>query len=212
MPLVTSTNSTSFLKKYRKPSPTRLTPTRSVWMLTSVTGPSQSRKSFETRCGSSFMAFRCLIPRNFSILQLATSHVHPQTQANLRRAVSTAYYALFHFVVDEACGNWGRPEQRRRLSRVFEHKQMYDASNRCAGRYKNAAAGTSESHLHSVASAFHKLQVRRHTADYDLSEVFSGDEVDLDFRSVRNAFTKWRVIQNEQVARDYLFSLLFRER
>ena len=24
-------------------------------------------------------------------------------QANLRRAVSTAYYAVFHFLVDEAC-------------------------------------------------------------------------------------------------------------
>lgn len=143
---------------------------------------------------------------------VATSQVHPQTQANLRRAVSTAYYALFHYLVDEACGNWLRQEQRRKLSRVFEHKQMSDASKRCAGQYKNAAAGTPESDLHSVASAFHQLQRRRHTADYDLSEVFSDDEVDLDIRSVRNAFTKWGTIQNEQIAQDYLFSLLFKER
>jgi len=143
---------------------------------------------------------------------VATSHVYPQTQANLRRAVSTAYYALFHFLADEACGNWIGPEQRRKLSRAFEHKQMSDASKRCAGRYENALAGTPESDLHSVASAFYQLQRRRHTADCDLSKVFSDNEVDLDIRSVRNAFTKWRVIQNEQIAQDYLFSLLFKER
>ena len=28
-------------------------------------------------------------------------------QASLRRAVSTAYYALFHLLIDEAVGNWG---------------------------------------------------------------------------------------------------------
>jgi len=28
------------------------------------------------------------------------------TQASLRRAVSTAYYALFHLLIDEAVGNW----------------------------------------------------------------------------------------------------------
>jgi uncharacterized protein (UPF0332 family) len=27
-------------------------------------------------------------------------------QASLRRAVSTAYYALFHLLIDEAVGNW----------------------------------------------------------------------------------------------------------
>lgn len=27
-------------------------------------------------------------------------------QASLRRAVSTAYYALFHFLIDEACRIW----------------------------------------------------------------------------------------------------------
>ena len=28
-------------------------------------------------------------------------------EASLRRAVSTAYYALFHLLIDEAVGNWG---------------------------------------------------------------------------------------------------------
>jgi uncharacterized protein (UPF0332 family) len=28
-------------------------------------------------------------------------------QASLRRAVSTAYYALFHLLIDEAVNHWG---------------------------------------------------------------------------------------------------------
>jgi hypothetical protein len=32
-------------------------------------------------------------------------------QASLRRAVSTAYYALFHLLIDEAVGKWGDTSQ-----------------------------------------------------------------------------------------------------
>ena len=81
-------------------------------------------------------------PWNLLDSAVAISQVDPQTQANLRRAVSAAYYALFHFLIDEACGNWIRPEQRGKLGRAFEHKQMSDASNRCVRKYENAARGT----------------------------------------------------------------------
>jgi len=42
-------------------------------------------------------------------------------QASLRRAVSTAYYALFHLLISEATLNWKRAEYRDALARVFEH-------------------------------------------------------------------------------------------
>jgi hypothetical protein len=42
--------------------------------------------------------------------------------------------------------------------------------------------------------------------------VFYHNEVDLDIGSVRDAFYSWNIIQNEQIAQDYLFSLLFKER
>ena len=35
-------------------------------------------------------------------------------QASLRRAVSTAYYALFHLLISEATLNWKRVDQRPR--------------------------------------------------------------------------------------------------
>jgi hypothetical protein len=45
-------------------------------------------------------------------------------QASLRRAVSTAYYALFHLLVDEAVSKWAVERQRSILARIFEHGRM----------------------------------------------------------------------------------------
>ena len=49
-------------------------------------------------------------------------------QAGLRRAVSTAYYSLFHLLISEATSNWSRAEQRPALGRIFEHGKMKNAS------------------------------------------------------------------------------------
>jgi len=49
-------------------------------------------------------------------------------QANLRRSVSTAYYALFHLLISEATLNWARPELRPMLGRLFDHGPMCSAS------------------------------------------------------------------------------------
>ena len=45
-------------------------------------------------------------------------------EASLRRAVSTAYYALFHLLIDEAVGNKGIARQRSVLARTFDHAKM----------------------------------------------------------------------------------------
>src|ERR1035438_5650076 len=63
-------------------------------------------------------------------------------QASLRRAISTAYYALFHLLIREATGNWKRDVQRARLARTFEQVdapgfwnvwEVRPQSNRLAG-------------------------------------------------------------------------------
>ena len=52
------------------------------------------------------------------------------TQADLRRAVSTAYYALFHLLVGESSMNWSRAASRGSFGRMFDHGQMRRASQR----------------------------------------------------------------------------------
>jgi len=120
---------------------------------------------------------------------IALYQVDPETQATLRRAVSTAYYAFFHFLIEETCRNWARPEQRGKLARCFDHKSMSIASNRRVAEHKNATAGSMQSHLYFVASAFSQLQENRHSADYDLSKTWSGTDVALEIRLVEKALT-----------------------
>jgi hypothetical protein len=69
------------------------------------------------------------LPRELLDSARSLHQVIPATQATLRRAVSTAYYALFHFLVEEACANWTRPEQRHALARTFIHRHMFEVSS-----------------------------------------------------------------------------------
>jgi hypothetical protein len=73
-------------------------------------------------------------------------------QASLRRAVSTAYYAVFHLLIDEAVGNWTIERQRSALARTFDHGKMkkvcedqvnnYDGSGQPAALLKLKDVGT----------------------------------------------------------------------
>src|SRR5258708_37751118 len=59
-------------------------------------------------------------------------------QASLRRAVSTAYYALFHLLIDEAVSKWAIERQRSILARTFEHGKMKGI---CDGVLKSVKSG-----------------------------------------------------------------------
>lgn len=45
-------------------------------------------------------------------------------QASLRRAVSTAYYALFHLLSMETAKNWKRSAERFTVARMLDHTPM----------------------------------------------------------------------------------------
>jgi uncharacterized protein (UPF0332 family) len=51
-------------------------------------------------------------------LQLIHQEPRNPKQASLRRAVSTAYYALFHLLISEAVANWKRVNLRAALGRA----------------------------------------------------------------------------------------------
>src|SRR5580693_2861412 len=99
-------------------------------------------------------------------------------QASLRRAVSAAYYALFHLLTAEAANRLvtgpDRDELRAALRRAFEHKEMKDAckeiSSANAGKLRRCLGETTvPAPLVSVARAFIDLQEARHDADYEIS-------------------------------------------
>jgi len=136
-------------------------------------------------------------------------------QASLRRAVSTAYYALFHLLISEASLNWKRVEYRDALARVFEHGKMKSACRKKMGEltayYKtNPRAGselTVSQHLHRVAETFVEAQNNRHAADYDNSRVWARTAVLAEIETVADTFKSWRAKRNENVAQAFLVSL-----
>lgn len=126
-------------------------------------------------------------------------------QAVLRRAVSTAYYALFNLLIDEAVNNWVLQRHRVVLARTFEHGKMKTA---CAGveqRIRNGEILPSD--LHIVARAFINLQEHRHRADYDNSKQWSSSGVLEVLAEATEAFQAWREIRDSEAAQDFLLLL-----
>lgn len=64
------------------------------------------------------------------VQELGLVHSGEPSQATLRRAVSTAYYAVFHLLIAEATANWSQAGLRTTLGRAFDHGVMRAASNR----------------------------------------------------------------------------------
>jgi len=126
-------------------------------------------------------------------------------QASLRRAVSTAYYALFHLLIDEAVGKWSVQRQRSILARTFEHGKMKGICDDVLKIVKSG--GTIPPELNTVASNFIQLQQHRYTADYDNSKQWSRTDVLNVLSLAKDAFTAWRAISSEDVAQDYLLQL-----
>lgn len=119
---------------------------------------------------------------------LANSEAQEHSQASLRRAVSTAYYAFFHLLISEATLNWAQVELRPAVGRLFEHGVMRTASERTVSLHKNAPPRTPESELLNVAKKFVECQERRSTADYDLSKDWSRTDVLKHIDEVTEAF------------------------
>jgi hypothetical protein len=120
-------------------------------------------------------------------------------QASLRRAVSTAYYALFHLLVSEAVGYWSLKGQRPALARAFDHGKMKHASHEC---------NSADADLQNVAGAFVELQQARHLADYDGGKTWTRIESVSRIDLAKEAFSSWGRVRNQRAAQDYLLSML----
>ena len=124
---------------------------------------------------------------------LATLDAKKPRQINLRRAISSAYYAVFHYLVEEACSvqigsQHAQAAYRYVLGRAFTHSIMKQACTSFAGgMLKDAvikglprdASGNYpiQKAIKDVARAFVDLQEKRQWADYDRSERFNRSDV-----------------------------------
>jgi hypothetical protein len=136
-------------------------------------------------------------------------------QASLRRAVSTAYYALFHLLINSAVANWSRPKLRHKVARAFEHTNMKDVSKRfqnLRASYYQGEEPAVVAKMRTVAAAFIQLQEKRHAADYDNGAFWTRTEALSQVTQAQQAFVAWTAIRDEAVAQEYLVALLLRRR
>jgi uncharacterized protein (UPF0332 family) len=148
-------------------------------------------------------------------IQLVHREPKKPKQASLRRAVSTAYYALFHFLISESVANWSKPNLRTALGRAFDHNIMKSASKRLFDSRQFPFTGEDPrtvSALKAVANAFAQLQEQRHKADYDNSTFWTRAEALKQVKSAEQAFVACKSIRNEQIAQAYLVSLVVKKR
>ena len=133
-------------------------------------------------------------------------------QASFRRAISTAYYALFHLLVQDAVQNWnGSSTARFGLERRFEHKTMKEVSNavlRSTWRGWSVPSPALPTELQAVAKVFVKLQEARQQADYDNAKTWESTAMQAQVTDARTAFQNWAKIRTHPAANEYLLSLL----
>lgn len=133
-------------------------------------------------------------------------------QAWFRRSISTAYYALFHLLVQEAAQRWtGSQAARLALERTFMHGQMKEVSRVIStGSWRGWSTPclSVPPELRDVAKSFTSLQEARHQADYNNEKQWTQTEVAAKFSDARTAFQNWSRIKGSPVADEYLLSLM----
>lgn len=136
-------------------------------------------------------------------------------QASLRRAISTAYYALFHLLIYESTRFLVSDTGLQGLvPRAFGHGEMKSAceqfrdDKKLPDQLKAVGGAVIPADLQTVAKAFIQLQEARHAADYDVARTFNRADT-LDFLRIANeAFEAWERVRSQQIAMVFLVNLL----
>jgi hypothetical protein len=130
-------------------------------------------------------------------------------QSSLRRAVSTAYYAVFHLLISDFVAAWPVPEQRARLGRMFEHRKMTATVVDLADKHNPTPV---ETKLRFLVSTFTQLQKDRNEADYNVARIWTRTDATQTLDLADELFSLWREIRKDKAARNHLMSMLARSK
>jgi hypothetical protein len=122
-------------------------------------------------------------------------------QASLRRAISSAYYSLFHLIVEDASRYLVAGSRlRAAVARSFEHQALRAAAT-ALGDVSRRPTGTHwfRPHVNDpispdltfICDAFVDLQEQRHRADYDTGASFTRMEASGVVVMARRAHSLW---------------------
>ena len=127
--------------------------------------------------------------------------------ARIRRSISTSYYALFHFLVEEVGARVVGTHLRRRriLSRTISHQGAKVALQKVRGatadisveeflRPPATATGSvlPPRFVRDLANVFADAQAKRHDADYDMNKALSEADARLLRARIASVIDAWR--------------------
>lgn len=99
--------------------------------------------------------------------ELVSGNTKKVRQANLRRAVSSCYYAVFHALAKQCADALvGKTKTKRPNKAWVEVYRGLDHST-CKSACDNASKVAFPQDIHDFSDAFKQLQEARHSADYD---------------------------------------------
>lgn len=137
-------------------------------------------------------------------------------EVDFRRAISSAYYALFHAICSDAADLLGpdvSEEVRHRIRRWFDHAQIKVLCGRLTKPQLDQPLfeliGTAPSQdLRFVASNFLLLQNERHLADYDAGYATTWEEARLIVELGIRALEAWSRLHRTSELNIFVLSLL----
>lgn len=132
-------------------------------------------------------------------------------QASLRRSISTAYYSVFHLLVQDYTRMFSSdPVAQAAIGRTLNHKDITAVARDFSSPQPRLPEAL-KSHtfvvppeLTAVARAFPDLQDERHDADYDLSLTYTRAEALLIVSAAEQTFTNWQKTRLDPLARIFL--------
>src|SRR5262249_42146994 len=123
-------------------------------------------------------------------------------QGDLRRGVSTAYYALFHLLVQEATTRLvAIAALQPRIALAFDHKIMRFVCQDYVKPSPNPAGQllmsgqTVPQELQAIALSFIALQQARALADYDTAATITQADAQFEVKRAEDAFQDWAAVQ-----------------
>lgn len=136
-------------------------------------------------------------------------------EAELRRAVSTAYYALFHLLIFEGTTRLVlSPDLRARVARTYDHgmmtkvcREFNDIKKNFADQYIHSSGVLIPPAVLAVGKAFVDLQDARIKADYNTGTPMTYLEAELLVGTAELAFDEWLPINADPGASVFLAEL-----
>lgn len=129
--------------------------------------------------------------------------IEDRTEADLRRATSDLYYAIFHRICECLVEPMGAPAEPNRKEFQDLFRTIYRLPDHSFTSKKCKEIATHEfcREVKAIARLFTTLKSKREMADYDPLQQFAKSQVENDIRAVKKAMTALDAVPAQELTR-----------